>query len=413
MRIVHTADWHLGQSLFDVSREREHGLFLEWLVELLVDEEADALIVAGDVFDQASPSSSALSTWYRFVARARARLPGLDMIFVGGNHDSPSRLEAPAPILDGLRVRVVGRLPRRADGSIDADRVVVPLHDRSGAVSAWCAAVPFLHAFDLPPAEGADDPLVEGVRAVYREVLDEAFARRGDGQPVVATGHLYAAGGVLSELSERKVLQGNLHALPADVFPDSVAYVALGHLHLAQSVGGREHVRYSGAPIPLAMPEAAYRHQVCVADLDGGGTARVRSLPVPRFVEFERVPADGPGDPVDVLAALASLPPEDPAADPASRPLLEVRVRLAAPMPGLRQEVEAALEGRAARLVRLSIEHAGPGGGLRAGDATSLEEVSPDHVFDACWRRRFDCPPPDEVRAAFAELVEAAKGAEA
>jgi exonuclease SbcD len=391
MRIVHTSDWHLGHTLHEVSRDYEHRRFLDWLLHTLDDVDADALIIAGDLFDAANPTAAAQALWFEFVAAARRRRPRLDLLVIGGNHDSAARLDAPGPLYRALGVRVVG------GPTASPDDMTLPLGD------AVVAAVPFLRPSDLVVDEAAPDPLVEGVRRRYAEVLDAARARRRPGQALLATGHCYMVGTRLSELSERKILGGNLHALPVDIFADDVAYVALGHLHLAQTVGGRTHVRYSGSPIPLALAEAAYRHQVTLVELDGERLADVRALEVPRAVPILRV---GPAALDEVVAQLDALAlPEVPDEE---RPLVEVRVRLAAPEPALRRRVEAALEGRPARLCKLTVEHAGDGRALaEATAAARLAELAPEEVFRRRYRRDHPGEPSPELLAAFRSLVEA------
>lgn len=404
MRLLHTSDWHLGHTLHDVPRDREHALFLDWLLDTIGEQRVDALLVAGDVFDVANPSAAAQRMLYRFLTELRRRYERLDVVIVGGNHDSADRLDAPAPLLDGFDVQVVGGLPRRADRSLDLDRLLFPLHDGEGEVRAWVAAVPFLRPADLPPAREADDPLVEGVRAIYREVLDEARRRRAPGQAIVGMGHLYMTGTQLSELSERRILGGNQHALPHDLFPDDVAYAALGHLHLAQQVG-RPTIRYSGSPIPLSMAEIDYPHQVCLVDLQGEEVSEVKALPVPRAVELLRIPKRGALEKEDLLRELAALP-EAEGRDPELRPFLEARVALDRPDPALRHDVEEALAGKYARLVRLSVELSGDGRSLADRVARRmLDELRPETVFENRWRQTYEGDPPEELMEAFVELV--------
>ena len=357
LRLLHTSDWHLGHTLHDLPRRHEHARFLGWLLDRLSEEAVDALVVAGDVFDTANPSAEAQETLYRFLAAARTRMPALDVVIIGGNHDSAARLDAPDPLLRALGIRVVGGLPREGK-RVDAERVIVPLTDRTGEVAAWIAAVPFLRAFDLPAVD-AEDPLVEGVRHLYGQILDAARSKRAPGQALLATGHCFMTGGTLSALSERKVLGGNQHALPADIFPDDVAYVALGHLHLGQKVGGRESVRYSGSPIPLSLAEAAYNHHVLIVDLEGEALGGVRIVPIPRSVALLKIPADGPRPIDEVLPLLAALPPVDPAVPLETRPYLEVEVVVPKPEPSLRRRVEKALAGRSARLLRIGVHFEG------------------------------------------------------
>lgn len=411
MRILHTADWHLGHVLHEQPREAEHRAFLSWLLDLLASEEVDALLVCGDVFDSANPPASAQAAWYGFLAEAAVRCPGLQVVAVAGNHDSPARLEAPSPVLSALKVHVVGALPRDG-GGLDAGRIVHPLRSRrDGRVAAWVAAVPYLRLADVPGGDGEEPPdVVGGVRGVYSRVLDAARERREAGQALLATGHCYMQGTRLSEESERKVLGGNLHPLPDDLFPTDVAYAALGHLHFPQAVGKRGNVRYSGSPIPLSLGEAPYPHQVCVVDLDSDRLAEVRPFRVPRLVPILRLPQDGHAEPEALLDLLRALPPA-PARGPGEpdlRPYLEARVKVERSNALLRQEIEDTLEGRDARLLRVSTFQR-PEGPPSAGEATvSLSDLTPEAVFRRLWDKGHDAPPPEATLAAFHELVEAA-----
>ncbi len=407
MKLLHTSDWHLGHTLHGLPREGEHAAFLGWLLDTIETRGADALVVAGDLFDSANPPASAQRMFYRFLAEARRRFPALDLVLVAGNHDSASRLEAPRPLLEGFGIHMVGALARGADGRLDLDRLLVPLGPERGEHGAWCLAVPFLRPADLWDAgPQEDDPLIGAVRAVYAEAVGRARERVGPSAALVATGHLYVVGGQVSELSERKILGGNQHALPADLFGPEVTYAALGHLHRAQTVGGRETVRYSGAPLPLALDEGAYPHQIVEVELGGGACLRVEPIPVPHSVEVLRVPAGEPGPLEAVLAALQALDLDESRA-PARWPYLEVRVRLDRPEPGLRRQVEGALDGRPVRLLKISPTYAGPGTVLAdAAPARALQEITPDEVFRLRYRQRYGGAPPPALLDAYHALLE-------
>ena len=371
MRICHTSDWHLGHALRDVGREREHAAFLAWLVDTIAAERCDALLITGDVYDSSIPPASAEALWFGFLAAARARCPSLAVVVIAGNHDSPSRLAASGPVCEAIGVHVVTALPRDAAGAVDFDRVVI---DLGGAL---VVAVPFLRAADLPPGVEAG----EAVRTIYRDAVAAARARRRADQAVIATGHLYLTGGQAAWLSERRVMLGGVDALDGDVFDPELAYVALGHLHKAQKIG-RDTVRYAGAPIPLAMDEAGYHHQIVIVDVDGPGPAAVRTMAVPRTIEMIRVPRRGAAPLAAVLAELAALPARDPDADPELRPYLEVVVALDAPDPRLRGKIEDALEDRAPRLIKLAVERTGDGAVL--GDRVTgraLADLDPRDVL--------------------------------
>ncbi len=406
MRLLHTSDWHLGHTLYDTSREAEHAAFLEWLLDTLEAQKVDALLVAGDIFDTANPSAEAQASWYQFVARARRRCPRLDLVVIGGNHDSAARLDAPDPLFAALDVRVVGGLPRTG-GALELERLLVPLKDAQGRVGAWVAAVPYLRPADLPLVpEEAGDKLVEGVRSVYAEVLEAARAKREPGQALVAMGHCYMVGTDLSALSERKILGGNQHALPVELFPEDVAYAALGHLHKAQRVGGREGVRYSGSPLPLSLSEASYAHQVLLVELEGEALASVRPLHVPRLVDIVRVPSRDAATLEDVLTALEALPGLEQETPDWRRPYLEVCVALPRPEPALRRRVEAVLEGKAARLVKLTPAYTGTGNALaEERPGVSLKERTPEDVFRARYARDYTEPPEPALLEAFHSLL--------
>lgn len=395
--ICHTSDWHLGHTLHGHPRDQEHAAFLAFLLDVLEREAVDALVVAGDVFDSANPPASAQAMFYRFLAEARARMPALDVLITAGNHDSAARLGAADPVLRSIGVRVVGTV---------RDELVVPLRDAAGEVAAQVAAVPYLRPSDLPRVEGGD-ALIEGVRRVYGQVIDEARAALAPGQALLATGHCHLVDATPSELSERKILGGPQHALPVDLFGDAVDYVALGHLHLAQAI--REHVRYCGSPIPLSLPEESYPHQIRVVRFEAGRVAEQAAHRVPRLVDVHRIPGDGPGALGDVLARLERLEVAE-GLERERQPFVEVRVRLAEPVPDLRQQVEAALGDRPVRLVKIGVEYTGASGPLaEETPRRQLADVTPEEVFRRAYARKFEGEPGADLLAAFHEVADAAR----
>ena len=413
MRILHTSDWHLGHVLKDQDREYEHRAFLAWLLGVLESEAIDVLLVTGDVFDGANPPAAAQALWYSFLSDAARRCPGIQLVAIGGNHDSAGRLEAPGPILSAIRASVVGVLPRSGEG-IDTSRLLVPLRARgSETVEGWLAAVPYLRLADVPGGDPTSPTaVVDGVRRVYGAALDAARAVRTEGQALVVTGHCLVEGMKLSEESERAVLGGNTHPLPLDLFPEEVTYAALGHLHYPQAVGNRENVRYAGSPIPLALDEDVYPHQVVVVEVREGAFAGARTIRIPRSVEILRLPREGPGEREAVLALLRELPAAPPrqGGEPDRRPYLEVRVRLERANALLAEEIRDALEGRDARLLKVTREHTGTGQALADAGASSLNDLGPEKVFRKLWERSNAAPVPAELLAAFGDLVERAHG---
>lgn len=277
-RILHTADWHLGKSLNEQSREDEQALFLGWLLKQVVEHKVDVVLVAGDVFDTANPPKSAEQLYYNFVADLNLQTSA-SLVLVAGNHDSASQLEAPKRILKALRTHVVGAMAEHP-----ADRILCLPSDQDPKVAI--AMMPFLRERDIRLARlGESNAEVQaqvrdGIVAAYRETAD-AVKKAGLKCPVIATGHLTVAGAASSD-SERDIHIGGLGAVDASVFPPEFAYVALGHLHRPQATDKQGRVRYSGSPIPLSFSEVTDKKEVRILDVDGGAIKDF-GLPIPTF----------------------------------------------------------------------------------------------------------------------------------
>lgn len=403
MRLLHTSDWHLGQSLHQYDRTYEHERFLDWLLDILVAESVDVLLIAGDVFDSSNPSATAQSLLYRFLTEAHRRVQHLNIVMTAGNHDSPGRLEAPSPFLSMFDAHVVGQVGRSDNGN-SLERLVLPLKDQKGEIGAWCVAMPFLRPGDVPRIEGSADPYAAGIEALYRQAIKHANATRQPGQALIALGHCHLVGGKTSEESERRIVIGGAEALSADIFDESVTYLALGHLHLPQQVGGNPARRYSGSPLPMSFSEIDYPHQVVLVDLNGDKVANIREHRVPRAVELLRVPSK-PATLDVVLAALSALDcPERPEAE---WPYLQVRVHLTEPEPSLRTQIESAIQGKPVRLARIETTYT-RGDEESSAPAVSIDELNtlaPADFFNRLYQHRFGQDVPTELLAAFTELL--------
>lgn len=403
MKIIHTSDWHLGHQLHGYDREYEHQAFLAWLANELKTQQADALLVAGDIFDSANPSASSWRMLYRFLAKVSETLPNLDVVMIGGNHDSPSKLDAPHELLKAFDLHMVGGIRRLENGALDIERMLVPITNQDKQIAAYVLAVPFLRSADLRTDNLTenDDRLIKGVEALYGEMTQAARKLQAPEQAMIGMGHAYMASGKLSEMSERRVLGGNQHALPASIFADDMSYVALGHLHLAQKVAKKEHVRYSGSPIPLSMSERHYKHQILVVELEGREVKAINEIPIPRCVDMLKVPAS-PAPLDDVLAALKALPYDE--LPRAQWPFLEVHVLLDKPQALLREKVLQALEGKSVRLAKIAPHYSQqtPQDSLQD---RRLSDVSPQQVFALSWKKKFEGEPTQAMADAFETLL--------
>jgi exonuclease SbcD len=285
----------LGTALHGEERTDEQRQFLLWLLRAVEDEAADALVVAGDVFDVYAPPASAQKLYYDFLA-GLVRLKEPPAVFiVAGNHDSPHFLGAPSGILDALDIHVIG--------GVDAERpqaLVFEVKGRTGGTIV-VGAVPFLRERDVSnllgvTAEDAQTGPDDGSRynraaaAFYCRVFEAAQARGAEAgcAGVLLTGHLYIEGSAKSDdYSERTREIGNLTGLPASMLPPA-AYYALGHLHRPQTLNG--NMRYSGSPMAMSFGEAGSAKSVAVLEFDGSGkTPPVRLLEVPVWQELRQI----------------------------------------------------------------------------------------------------------------------------
>ena len=269
LTILHTSDWHLGRRLYGRLRYDEFAAFLNWLQDTISAQQVDVLIVAGDIFDTMTPSNKAQALYYEFLGKV-SKSCCQHIVIVAGNHDSPTFLDAPSNVLKFLNVHVVGT------ACDDLNDEVMVLDDVDGTPHCIIAAVPYLRDRDVrsssagESAQSKDANVIAGICAHYDEVAKIANAKQAEllkshkrHIPIIATGHLFAAGGTTTDDDGvRELYVGSLGKVSADMFSESFDYVALGHLHVPQRVGGRETIRYSGSPIAMGFGEARQQKQV-------------------------------------------------------------------------------------------------------------------------------------------------------
>ena len=407
IRILHTADWHLGQTFFGYDRAGEHEVFLNWLAGEIREREIDALIIAGDVFDVSNPSAASQSLYYHFIYRVTAENPTLQIVIVAGNHDSAARLEAPLPLLQAMRTEVRGVVRKSDDGEIDYDHLTVELKNRDGEVELLCMAVPFLRQGDYPTVPTEGNPYAEGVRELYTQLLQRLWKRRKENQSILAIGHLQAIGSEIAEkdYSERTVI-GGLECVSPDAFSEQIAYTALGHIHKAQRVSGRENVRYAGSPIPMSFAEKHYHHGVVEVTFDGGCAVDIMRVECPRLIPLMSVPNGEPASPEIVLEILKELPVTEGTA-----PYLEVKVLLDEPEPMLRQEVEEALADKNYRLARIVSTYRNETGNAEKENENwkrGLQEMSPLQIAQSAFEKIYQVEMPEELTDLFQEAYLAA-----
>jgi len=287
MTILHTSDWHLGQKFLFRDREEEHQAALDWLHQLIAEEEVDALIVAGDIFDIGNPPNYARRMYYNFITNLR-KTDCRHVVIVGGNHDSPAMLEAPRDLLHSMQVHVVG------SGRKEPEDEVIVLQNEQGEPEAIVAAVPFLRDRDLRTSVAGEtgtqriDKIREGIKAHYEAVGGVCEQYRQLDLPIVATGHLYAQGAAASDKQDN-IYIGDKENIQVGDFPQVFDYVALGHIHRQQAIGGQEHVRYCGSLIPLSFSETKDDKGVLLLTFSGKKLEEVAVKQLPVFRRLKTI----------------------------------------------------------------------------------------------------------------------------
>lgn len=399
MKILHTSDWHLGQRFLFNDREQEHQRALDWLADTIRTQEVDALVVAGDIFDINNPPNYARTMYYRFLTS----LLGTScrhIIITGGNHDSPSMLNAPRELLRLLNIHVVGAVGDALEEEL------VELKDSEGELELVVAAVPFLRDRDLrfsQAGEGSYERLQrvrEGMAEHYRQIGELAEKYRDAGIPIIATGHLYASGAMASEKQDN-IYAGDVENIEADQFPSIFHYVALGHIHRPQLVGEQSHIRYSGSLLPLSFSETKDDKSVYLLHFQRDQLLEVETLAVPVFRRLKSIS----GSLQEVKESLRRF---DQKGGRELTPWVEVIVETDQLIPRLDLQLREFTKDMDLQLLKIKIERKGELLRRTASEGVNLDDLED---VESVFRKkclRFGSPPEqmDELLKSFKELRE-------
>lgn len=376
MKLLHTSDWHIGRTLYGRKRYEEFEAFLTWLAETIHREQADALLVAGDVFDTSSPSNRAQEIYYRFLCRV-AKSSCRHVVVIAGNHDSPSFLNAPRELLKALDVHVVGSSTENPE-----DEVLVLSNEQDTPELIVCAG-PYLRDRDIRLAEAGESvedkerKLIDGIRNHYATVAALAEQKRKELEidiPIVAMGHLFTGGGQTVEGDGvRELYVGSLAHVTAGIFPACFSYFALGHLHVPQKVSGSETIRYSGSPLPMGFGEAKQQKSICQVEFHGT-TSTVQLIEVPVFQKLERVKGDWDG----ISSRILELTATD------SQSWLEVIYEGDEVIGDLRERLEGAISGTQMEILLVKNNRVIDRVLRQIHEEETLDDLNVNDVFERC-----------------------------
>ena len=384
MRLLHTSDWHLGQHFMGKSRQEEHQKFVNWLLQQVEEQQVDAILIAGDIFDTGAPPSYAREIYNQLIVSLHDA--GTQLVVLAGNHDSVATLGESRQLLARLGAHVI---PAMTDSLEDQ---LLVLKNRKGEPATLLCAVPFIRPRDIVQSEAGQSAeekrlnLQQAIQEHYLKLHEYAITRQAQYPyplPIITTGHLTTVGTSASE-SVREIFIGSLEALPTQNFPPA-DYIALGHIHRPQKVGGKEHIRYCGSPIPLSFDELGHDKEVLLVDLDYQGV-NVTALRVPRFQPLASITGT-----LEELAAAIRKAAEQ--VEPGQTVWLEITVKADHYLADLQSRIQQMAADKPVEILRIRKDHT-TRLTTQAAAAATLAELTPDDVFS---RRLAQEQLPDEL----------------
>jgi DNA repair protein SbcD/Mre11 len=376
MKILHTSDWHLGRSLHKNKRYDEFESFLDWLYQIIIDENIDHVLVAGDIFDNTTPSNRAQELYYKFLCKTASVCQNI--VIIAGNHDSPTFLNAPRDMLKYLNIHVVGAVTDDLN-----DEVLVLGSEGGNSLPLIVCAVPYLRDRDIRKSEAGEAieekelKLLAGIKTHYSKVCEFALQKKreiGGDVPIIAMGHLYTQGGKTSDGDGvRELYVGTLGHISRDIFPDYLDYVALGHLHVPQKVNGCDNICYSGSPIAMGFGEGGQQKKIKIIEFNNSEKS-IYEKPVPKFRVLKKISGD-----IDKIkegiTELRSI---------ALQAWVEVEYKGDELISGIRQLLEIEAEGTGISIHNIKDRRRKTSIVDSIETAETLDELTVDEVFNKC-----------------------------
>ena len=407
MKVIHTSDWHIGQTLYQYSRDEEHKYFFNQLKSIILEERPDALIVSGDIFHASTPSVMSQRLYYHALVEFARLYNDLQIIVTAGNHDSPSRLEAPRELWEAFNVTVIGNLDfykEIQDNGLtyDASKIQIPVV-RNDNIVGWILAVPFINAGNYPSVK-EDDSYSKRVYSFYNNLKDNLKLNQqySENHSIVAMGHFMISG--VDSASQNK-LTGGLESVVSTEMSDisDVDYWAMGHVHHPQNVG--ENIRYSGSPFAMTFNEI-YPHSVTVVEIENYNVdVKVREIePLIPVVDFPFKPTsydDAPSKD-ELFAEIVKVLDNE----------CYVRLHVRADMPLSDMDnarIQELFEGKKAKYCGIQAYFPMNESDCEEKSVLTLDEfraISPYDLGCSVYKKKNNAEMPDEMRILFKEVCD-------
>ena len=399
MKIIHTSDWHLGQNFYGNERTEEHLFFLKQLCAIVDEEEPDALIISGDIYDSVAPSITAQKLYNRMILELRATAPNMKIIVTAGNHDSSSRLELNGELWNVFDVKIVGYVERNDDG-VNYEKHIIEIKNESNERIGYIIAVPYIYYANYPATE---DENVNRMQYFHQQLLNRVAERNSGNLPVVLTGHLAVSGANITGHERR-----NTHLVYENIedMGNGYDYLALGHIHHPQAVRGNAKARYSGSPIPMSFDES-YPHSVSIVEIESHGSApKIGEREIKPLVPIVTIPKNGESI-ENIIEEIDALPKGK------SYVRVKLKVKDVIPM-SERTQIESRFAGLEAILCELL-----PVRDVTAGTKEQLalateefKQLTPMEIAKDYYHKQFGSEMDEELCSMLAECIEAVNNAQ-
>ena len=325
MKIIHTSDWHLGQNFFGYDRTKDHESMIGQLIELVKAEEPDALVIAGDIFDVAAPNTTIQKKFAEAVVQIHDARPSMTIVCISGNHDSASRHEVHQTPWEALKVKMIGKV-----NMTDMEENIIPIDGKG-----WIVAIPYTNERRL------NDEF-------YCNLEDAVKEKTAEKLPIIYVGHAAITG---CDHTGHDIMNGRfvggIEYTELNKLGDVYDYIALGHIHKAQTFGNGR-ARYCGTPIPVSFDEvrSGYEHGFSIVEIEAhGGIPSIRTVDVECPHPLVSIPSEGHAPWKDVIAELKKFP-----SDIEAYIRLNVLLKDSEQMPFDKdRQIEEAMAGKAAR----------------------------------------------------------------
>ena len=273
MKLIHTADWHLGHRLYNYDRTDEEEHFFRQLAATVRKEQPDALVVCGDIFHSGTPGNDVAKRFTERLLDVQAECPAMETVVIAGNHDSYSRLVVDKALWERCRAHLFGMPAEDNEGRAEFARNVVEIPGKG-----LIAAVPFCHSRNFPLVEGAEG---DDRAKNYFDGLARYVRSRASGLPAILMAHLAVSGDIDLRGHDKSFMVGGEECVDVADLGAAYDYVALGHIHCPQWIKGpRKVARYSGSPRAIHFDET-YDHGVDIVTVEAGREPEVRTEAFP------------------------------------------------------------------------------------------------------------------------------------